>query len=113
MIVKKHWMMVAIWVLLAFTVILLPLSIFMILRYKCDKLEISDGLLNLSQGIIFKTDDTIPLCKVNRITVRKGIGGRIFGYGTIIVQSAAEYAVVAYPYVCDPDKVRKYMMMNK
>ena len=48
-----------------------------------------------------------PLNKITSASVKKGLGGRIFSYGTVIITSGIVYK---FDYISKPDVFKKVMM---
>jgi hypothetical protein len=60
----------------------------------------------LSQGFIVHKIGMMPLGKVTDLTFERSLGGRMIGYGTIIVESAGQIqALNRIEYVPRPDEV--------
>ena len=109
--VKKHKLIKIGGILL--TVIGLPFliigalpGIYCLLRYKCDKLVLTDRKFYPTEGVIFKKHTSAPLDKINTVDYSQGPIGRIFSYGTLLIQTAATGGVIKYYNVVDPAGVQ-------
>jgi uncharacterized membrane protein YdbT with pleckstrin-like domain len=80
-----------------------------------DWFSINYYLTNLrlieERGIIGKRIMFIPLDKVQDITCRFGILGRIFGFGNLEIESAATYGKIVFSFIQSPR--RKKEEINK
>lgn len=58
--------------------------------------------------MIRETRDETPLNKIQNVNVRRGLFGNLFGYGTLIIDTAAAAGVtrVTFNYLGNPDAVR-------
>ena len=97
--IRKHIFMIVPLAVLSLLVLPIPFFIYYYLRYKYDKIVVADNCVNIKTGVIFIQNDTLRKDKINNITINQGIFGRLFGYGTVIIQTAAEYGGIAYPYI--------------
>jgi uncharacterized membrane protein YdbT with pleckstrin-like domain len=55
-----------------------------------ERIVITDKRVMLAQGIITSKVGMMPLSKVTDLTFERTLGGRMLGYGTIIVESAGQ-----------------------
>src|SRR5689334_6994053 len=55
-----------------------------------ERIVITDKRVMLAQGIITHSVGMMPLGKVTDLTFERSIGGRMLGYGTLIVESAGQ-----------------------
>jgi uncharacterized membrane protein YdbT with pleckstrin-like domain len=86
-------------------VALLRLSVFTILWW-IERIVITNKRVMLSQGFIVHKIGMMPLGKVTDLTFERSLGGRMIGYGTIIVESAGQIqALNRIEYVPRPDEV--------
>lgn len=109
--VHKHWFYFF-WPLVSIALVIgyiwLP---YRILTYINDEFVITDKKIYLSHGIFSKTSVSIPLDKVNDIQYTQGFFGRILGFGTITIQSAANNLGHGFSYISNPANV-KYVIEN-
>jgi Bacterial PH domain len=67
---------------------------------------ITDKRLMWDRGIIAQKLGMMPLTKVTDLTFQRTLGGRILGYGTVIVESAGQnQAFERVNYMPRPDEV--------
>ena len=83
---EKHWMY---WVLPIITVIGVLVIPYRLARFYIDKIVLINRKFYVSAGLISKEIITTPIDKITKIYYETGLLGRIFGYGTIFVQSGA------------------------
>ena len=93
--IKKHWMY-----------ILTPFWITSFFRYLIEEIVLTNRQFYMRTGILSKTVTSIPLKKINNVSYKQGIIGRIFGYGTLYLQSAAEYGGLGHSFISNPEKVK-------
>jgi uncharacterized membrane protein YdbT with pleckstrin-like domain len=71
-----------------------------------ERIVITDKRVMLSQGIITHNVGMMPLGKVTDLTFRRTLGGRLFGYGTIVVESAGQIqALNKIDYLPRPEEI--------
>jgi len=71
-----------------------------------ERIVITDKRVMLAQGIITHNVGMMPLSKVTDLTFRRSVGGRILGYGTIVVESAGQIqALNKIDYMPRPEEI--------
>ena len=71
-----------------------------------ERIVITNKRVMIGQGIIVHNVGMMPLGKVTDLTFRRTLGGRIFGYGTLIVESAGQIqALNRIDYMPRPEEV--------
>jgi uncharacterized membrane protein YdbT with pleckstrin-like domain len=71
-----------------------------------ERIVITDKRVMLAQGIITHNVGMMPLGKVTDLTFRRSLGGRMFGYGTIVVESAGQIqALNRIDYLPRPEEI--------
>jgi Bacterial PH domain len=71
-----------------------------------ERIVVTDKRLMISRGLITHNLGMMPLSKVTDLTFQRSLGGRVLGYGTIIVESAGQnQAFERISYVPRPDEV--------
>ena len=55
-----------------------------------ERIVITDKRVMLAEGILVHNVGMMPLSKVTDLTFRRTFGGRVLGYGTLIVESAGQ-----------------------
>lgn len=61
-------------------------------------------------GVLAKNVRETPIEKINNITVKQSIVGRIFGFGDIEIESAAEEGKTTISFISDPDGFHRSVM---
>lgn len=112
LVVKKHWAQ-----LLGCGILLLlsPLTFFITaipafyftLRYFMDSIVLTNQKFKVKIGVISKNNISTPLDKINNISYSQGLFGRMFGYGKIVVQSAAAAGASGYSCIANPAEVQR------
>lgn len=76
------------------------------IQWWIERIVITDKRVMLSQGIIVHNVGMMPLSKVTDLTFRRTLGGRVFGYGTMIVESAGQIqALNQIRYMPRPEEI--------
>ncbi len=76
------------------------------IQWWIERIVITDKRVMLSQGIIVHNVGMTPLSKVTDLTFRRTLGGRMFGYGTMIVESAGQIqALNKIRYMPRPEEI--------
>ena len=71
-----------------------------------ERIVITDKRVMLAEGIITHNVGMMPLAKVTDLTFRRSLGGRMFGYGTLIVESAGQIqALNKITYMPRPEEI--------
>ena len=71
-----------------------------------ERIVITDKRVMLAEGIITHNVGMMPLSKVTDLTFRRTFGGRILGYGTLIVESAGQIqALNKIKYMPRPEEI--------
>jgi uncharacterized membrane protein YdbT with pleckstrin-like domain len=66
-----------------------------ILAWRTTVYELTTRRLRLRDGILTRSGRDIPLSRITDVSFRKGVLDRIFGCGTLIVESAGEHGELA------------------
>jgi uncharacterized membrane protein YdbT with pleckstrin-like domain len=71
-----------------------------------ERIVITDKRVMLAQGIITHNVGMMPLSKVTDLTFQRSLGGRMFGYGTLVVESAGQIqALNRIDYMPRPEEI--------
>lgn len=71
-----------------------------------ERIVITDKRVMLAQGIITHNVGMMPLGKVTDLTFQRTLSGRLFGYGTLIVESAGQIqALNKITFVPRPEEI--------
>lgn len=105
---QKHWCVLIIPTLATVVTlgILVPWLVYAYFRYSRDKILITNRSFSIRTGLISITIESTPLDKINNFQYNQSVMGRILGYGTIFIQSAATAGLSGYPYIKNPDEVK-------
>ncbi len=58
-------------------------------------------------GILTRVTTECPLDKINNVSYSQNISGRMFGFGTVIIQTAAQYGATIYSNVNNPQLLKE------
>lgn len=71
-----------------------------------ERIVITDKRVMMAEGILVHNVGMMPLSKVTDLTFRRSLGGRVFGYGTLIVESAGQIqALNKISYMPRPEEI--------
>lgn len=71
-----------------------------------ERIVITDKRVMLAEGFIVHKVGMMPLSKVTDLTFERSIGGRMLGYGTLVVESAGQIqALNRIEYMPSPEEV--------
>lgn len=71
-----------------------------------ERIVITDKRVMIAEGILVHNVGMMPLSKVTDLTFRRSLGGRMFGYGTLIVESAGQIqALNKISYMPRPEEI--------
>ena len=71
-----------------------------------ERIVITDKRVMLAEGVVTLNVGMMPLSKVTDLTFRRTFGGRLLGYGTLIVESAGQIqALNKIRYIPRPDEI--------
>ena len=71
-----------------------------------ERIVITDKRVMLAEGIVVHNVGMMPLSKVTDLTFRRTFGGRLLGYGTLIVESAGQIqALNKIRYMPRPEEI--------
>jgi uncharacterized membrane protein YdbT with pleckstrin-like domain len=92
-------------------VVFIP-TLFIFLRIKRTELGVTDRRVIEKYGIISVTTKETALDKVQNVTFRQGLFGKIFNYGTVVIQSAATAGFEGLPGITSPKQVRDTILQQ-
>lgn len=78
------------------------------LKVKTTELSLTNKKVIGKLGIIATKVMDSPLNKINNISVEQGLGGKIFGYGTIVITTSS--GSFNFKYISHPDIFRSSVM---
>lgn len=88
-IAKSGWAIAAIgFILFCILILIIIGEIYARLSYNCWAYEFTDTNLKLERGIIWKRYSNIPYERVQNVDIRRGILAQIFGFSSVLVQTA-------------------------
>lgn len=97
--------MIGRWVVVAIgAVVLVRWSLWPWLTWRATHYLLTTQRLVLRTGVITRTGREIPLSRVNDVSIRLKLLQRLFGCGTIVVESGGERGQFVLDDVSDPDR---------
>lgn len=127
---RKHWFFLLIPFMIALALIALSLYIYLTLKEK-NNLYLSIPVLSIlyfiyryyswknnlwavtnirvidESGVFTINSKESPIDKINNVAYRQTLIGRIFGYGDVQIQTAAEMGETSYTSISHPDKLKE------
>jgi len=100
-----------IWLL--FLVIIVGWLVYPILRWYFQHFILTDRRLILHEGIISKRSIDLPLDQVNDIRFSQNPFERVFRYGDIVIESAAEYGQQPFTNIGNPEEIKKLILQQR
>jgi uncharacterized membrane protein YdbT with pleckstrin-like domain len=91
------------WLLAGLIFFLFPLRLYA--RSWSTRLEVREGMLRLSEGLISQQAATMALERIQKITVHRTLWQRLWGIGDIEIESAAESGGIRLEDFDDPQAV--------
>jgi len=92
------------WILLLFLVDILFAMLIIFLDWVCVNYYLTNLRLIEERGIIGKRITIVPLNKVQDITCKFGVLGRIFDFGDLEIESAGTYGKIVFSFIANPRK---------
>jgi uncharacterized membrane protein YdbT with pleckstrin-like domain len=79
---------------------------YQILDWYVERIVVTDKRFMITEGIFTTSVQMMPITKVTDLTYERSIPGRMFGYGTMIVESAGQIqALNRIEYLPSPEEV--------
>ncbi|MEM2914198.1 MAG: PH domain-containing protein [Candidatus Bathyarchaeia archaeon] len=92
------------WIQIVSATALILTMLMVLLDWLCINYYLTNLRLIEERGIIGKRIMMVPLNKVQDITCRFGILGRIFGFGDLEIESAGTYGKIIFNFIANPRK---------
>jgi uncharacterized membrane protein YdbT with pleckstrin-like domain len=92
------------WILTPFVFTILFTMLIIFLDWICTNYYLTNLRLIEERGIIGKRIMIAPLNRVQDITYKFGIMGKIFGFGNLEIESAGTYGKIVFSFIPDPRK---------
>jgi uncharacterized membrane protein YdbT with pleckstrin-like domain len=90
------------WILILFVFTILFAMLIIFLDWICTNYYLTNLRLIEERGIIGKRIMMAPLNKVQDITCKFGVMGRIFGFGDLEIESAGTYGKIVFSFITNP-----------
>ncbi|MBJ7601074.1 PH domain-containing protein [Candidatus Nephthysia bennettiae] len=75
-------------------------------RWSSTSLTVTDHRVVLESGILSRESKVIPLDRIQDVSTRQSLAGRLFGYGTVEIDAAGPTGSEPLDHVPDPDQLR-------
>jgi membrane protein YdbS with pleckstrin-like domain len=88
--------------------VVLALLAFLVRRFRAsqDEFVVTNRRVIRKVGFYAREIQQAPLEKVQDISVKQGVFGRMLGYGTVIVETASEKGMLVFPAIASPEGFR-------
>lgn len=103
---KLHWAIILFTALWSWILFFIPL-IYVVLLYITTEFAVTNQRVVIKYGILSKNVEEAPLDKIQNISLRQSFIGRLLGYGTMSVQTAATFGRDTFRYVDRPIQIKK------
>ena len=90
-----------------FDVVLALALLGLIVGYFTQRISVEGSTVALTTGILSQKTTEIPLGKINAVTVKRGMFGRIFGYGTLTILTGNDTSGIKFVGLDRPDEVKR------
>jgi uncharacterized membrane protein YdbT with pleckstrin-like domain len=75
-------------------------------RWSSTSLTVTDHRVVLESGILSRESKVIPLDRIQDVSTRQSLSGRLFGYGTVEIDAAGPTGSELLDHVPDPHQLR-------
>ncbi len=101
--------------LILFGLIIVPLALLVAVNYYRDYYVITNRRVTRRDQRLLVWDEIVdaPLEMVQDVTVDTGLLGRIFGYGTVTIRTAAKVGAIRFVNVPEPEDVKNRVMQER
>ncbi len=87
-------------------------TLYLYLRYLRTELGVTDKRVIEKRGVLSVTTAETALGRIQSVTFRQSLFGRLFNYGTVVIQSAATVGAEGIDGVTSPRKVRDTILQQ-
>jgi uncharacterized membrane protein YdbT with pleckstrin-like domain len=92
------------WIVILFSIAILLVMLLVFLDWLCINYYLTNMRRIEERGLIGKRIIFIPLNKVQDVTCKFGILGKILGFGDLEIESAGTYGKIVFSFIADPRK---------
>jgi uncharacterized membrane protein YdbT with pleckstrin-like domain len=92
------------WIVILFSIAILLVMLLVFLDWLCINYYLTNLRLIEERGIIGKRIVFIPLDKVQDVTCKFGILGKILGFGDLETESAGTYGKIVFSFIANPEE---------
>lgn len=108
--VKSAWGAVSfLWILSCVFVIPLFILIFRIIAIKQFRLEFYDDKIVIKSGLLNTKKKQMAFMGVTGVEVEQSLWGKLFGYGSVVVDCVGKWDVSFTTYIKEPEKLEGYL----
>jgi uncharacterized membrane protein YdbT with pleckstrin-like domain len=75
-------------------------------RWSSTSLTVTDHRVVLESGILSRESKVVPLDRIQDVSTRQSLAGRLFGYGTVEIDAAGPTGSELLDHVPDPHRLR-------
>jgi uncharacterized membrane protein YdbT with pleckstrin-like domain len=81
---------IPIWLSVILGLLMLLIPAFYHLRQKLVKYTLTDTKLEIDEGLISRTTRSVPIRRIQDVTVSSGVAQRLLGFGNLVIDNASE-----------------------
>jgi uncharacterized membrane protein YdbT with pleckstrin-like domain len=105
---RLHWLKLVQSLLWSWILFFIP-SIFVLLKIITTEFAVTNQRIIIKKGILSRNIAEFPLAKVQNVNLSQSVFGRMFNYGTLVVQTAATYGANIFPFVKNASELRRHI----
>ena len=107
---KSAWSCVSfLWILACVLVIPLIVLIFRIIAVKHYAIEFYDDKIIIKSGWLNTKKKQMVFMGVTSVSVEQSLWGKMFNYGTVVVDCVGKWDVNSTAYICNPNALEAYL----
>lgn len=92
---------------LCFILIGIPLIVKHWLQYTRNTITLGDTTLVLKKGVLTVDTTDIPYAKINTVSIKVGMLGKLFNYGDIVIYSGNDTSGIEFKGIESPELLKK------
>lgn len=90
-------------------VLILVALIALVLSYFFQHITIDTNTVTLTTGLLAQNTTEIPLTKINTVMVKRGLFGRAFNYGNLVIFTGNDSSGIKFRGLDRPDEVKRLL----
>ena len=78
-----------------------------LIKYLSEYLVVDEKHLKFKTGVLSNSEVEVPFNKINSISIKQTLFGKLLGYGDIIVNTGNDVSGIVFKSVDDPQSLKK------